>query len=111
MKETGSKDDQNDKITSEFTKLAELYHNRHGWMQAPKQLMQLQLRAMHAWCSYQAAHDFIMTLNQCLCSYNGWKIRAVGAGLAGPAAAGPIFDQLTCAKMPYELWWIVQLLL
>ena len=28
------------------------------------------------------------------------KYRAVGAG---PAAAGPIFGQLTCAKMPYEL--------
>ena len=26
--------------------------------------------------------------------------RAVGAGPAGPAAAGPIFGQLTCAKMP-----------
>ena len=29
--------------------------------------------------------------------------RAVGAGPAGPAAAGPIFGQLTRAKMPYEL--------
>ena len=29
--------------------------------------------------------------------------RAVGAGLAGPAAAGPIFGQLTHAKMLYEL--------
>ena len=38
-------------------------------------------------------------------------IRAVGAGPAGPAAAGPIFGQLTRAKMPYELWWVVQLLL
>ena len=37
--------------------------------------------------------------------------RAVGAGPAGPAAAGPIFGQLTRAKMPYELWWIVELLL
>ena len=27
--------------------------------------------------------------------------RAVGAGTAGPAAAGPIFGQLTPAKMPY----------
>ena len=27
--------------------------------------------------------------------------RAVGAGPAGPAAAGPIFGQLTRAKMPY----------
>ena len=26
--------------------------------------------------------------------------RAVGAGLAGPAAAGPIFGQLTHVKMP-----------
>ena len=34
--------------------------------------------------------------------------RAVGAG---PAAVGPIFGQLTRAKMPYELWWVVQLLL
>ena len=45
------------------------------------------------------------------------KCRAVGAGPAinwsniGPAAARPIFDQLTRAKMPYELWWVVQLLL
>ena len=30
--------------------------------------------------------------------------RAVGAGPAGPAAAGPIFGQLTRAKIPYELW-------
>ena len=37
--------------------------------------------------------------------------RAVGAGPAGPAAAGLIFGQLTRAKMPYELWWVVQLLL
>ena len=37
--------------------------------------------------------------------------RAVGAGPAGPEAAGPIFGQLTHAKMPYELWWVVQLLL
>ena len=37
--------------------------------------------------------------------------RAVGAGPAGPAAVGPIFGQLTRAKMPYELWWVVQLLL
>ena len=37
--------------------------------------------------------------------------RAVGAGPAGPAAAGPIFGQLTRAKMLYELWWVVQLLL
>ena len=29
--------------------------------------------------------------------------RAVVAGPAGPAAAGPIFGQLTRAKMPYEL--------
>ena len=29
--------------------------------------------------------------------------RAVGAGPAGPAAAGPIFGQLIRAKMPYEL--------
>ena len=29
--------------------------------------------------------------------------RAVGAGPAGPVAAGPIFGQLTRAKMPYEL--------
>ena len=28
--------------------------------------------------------------------------RAVGAGPAGPAAAGPIFGQLTRAKMPYR---------
>ena len=38
-------------------------------------------------------------------------IRAVGADPAGPAAAGPIFGQLTRAKMPYELRWVVQLLL
>ena len=31
--------------------------------------------------------------------------------MTGPAAAGPIFGQLTRAKMPYELWWVVQLLL
>ena len=37
--------------------------------------------------------------------------RAVGAGPAGPAAVGPIFGRLTRAKMPYELWWVVQLLL
>ena len=37
--------------------------------------------------------------------------RAVGAGPAGPAAAVPIFGLLTRAKMPYELWWVVQLLL
>ena len=37
--------------------------------------------------------------------------RAVGAGPAGPAAAGPIFGQLTRVKMPYELWQVVQLLL
>ena len=37
--------------------------------------------------------------------------RAVGAGPAGPAAAGPIFGQLTRAKMPYEVWWAVELLL
>ena len=37
--------------------------------------------------------------------------RAVGAGLAGPAATGPIFGQLTRAKMPYELWRVVQLLM
>ena len=35
-------------------------------------------------------------------------LRAVGAG---PAAAGPILGQLTRAKTPYELWWVVQLLL
>ena len=29
-------------------------------------------------------------------------------GPAGPAAAGPILGQLTPAKMPYELWWVVQ---
>ena len=28
--------------------------------------------------------------------------RAVRAGPASPAAAGPIFGQLTCAKMPYD---------
>ena len=37
--------------------------------------------------------------------------RAVEAGPASPAATGPIFGQLTRAKMPYELWWVVQLLL
>ena len=37
--------------------------------------------------------------------------KAVGAGPAGPAAAGSIFGQLTRAKIPYELWWAVQLLL
>ena len=36
--------------------------------------------------------------------------RAVGAGPAGPAAAGPIFGQ-ACAKMPYELRRVVQLFL
>ena len=30
---------------------------------------------------------------------------------AGPAAAGSIFGQLTRAKMPYELWSVLQLLL
>ena len=34
--------------------------------------------------------------------------RAVGAGPAGPAATGPIFGQLTHAKIPCELWWIIQ---
>ena len=38
-------------------------------------------------------------------------VRAVGAGPAGPAAAGPIFGQLTRTKMQYELWWVVQSLL
>ena len=38
------------------------------------------------------------------------RYRAVGAGPAGPAAAGPIFGQLTRTKMPDELWWFVQLL-
>ena len=36
--------------------------------------------------------------------------QTVGAGPAGPAAARPIFGQLTRVKMPYELWWVVQLL-
>ena len=30
-------------------------------------------------------------------------LRAVGAGPASVAAAGPIFGQLTLAKMPYEI--------
>ena len=42
--------------------------------------------------------------------YDTGHRRAVGAGPAGPAAAVPIFGQLTRAKMPYELWWVVQLL-
>ena len=33
----------------------------------------------------------------------GKPYRAVEAGPGGPAAAGPIFGQLTRAKMPYEL--------
>ena len=33
--------------------------------------------------------------------------RAVGAGPAGPAAAGPIVGQLTRVKMPYELRQVV----
>ena len=37
-------------------------------------------------------------------------LRVVGAGPAGPAAAGPIFGQLTRTKMLHELWWFVQLL-
>ena len=37
--------------------------------------------------------------------------RVVEAGLAGPAAAGPIFGQLTHAKMLYELRQVVQLFL
>ena len=38
-----------------------------------------------------------------------WCFRAVGAGPVGLAAAGhSIFSQLTHAKMPYELWFIVQ---
>ena len=36
--------------------------------------------------------------------------RAVGAGPADPAAAGPIFGQLTRAKMPDELRRVVQLI-
>ena len=38
-------------------------------------------------------------------------IRAIGAGPAGPAATGAIFNQLTHAKIPYELQLVVQLLL
>ena len=41
----------------------------------------------------------------------GWCSRAIGVGQAGPAAAGPIFGQLNCAKMPYELRRVVQLFL
>ena len=37
--------------------------------------------------------------------------RAVGAGPAGSAAAGPIFGQPTRAKVPYELRRVVQFLL
>ena len=43
--------------------------------------------------------------------YSQLLSRAVGAGPAGPAAAGPIFGQLTRAIMPYELRRVVQLLL
>ena len=39
------------------------------------------------------------------------RCRAVGAGPADPVATGPIFGQLTHAKMPYELWLVVPLLL
>ena len=46
-------------------------------------------------------------LSACLCTQHAWGDRAVGAGLV---AAGPIFSQLTCTKMPDELWWFVQLL-
>ena len=45
---------------------------------------------------------------------NWWpleRFRAVGAGPAGPAAAGSIFCQLTRAKISYELRRVVQLLL
>ena len=49
----------------------------------------------------------------CACVVGGWvcvggRCRAVGAG---PAAAGPIFGQLTCAKMLYEPLSVVQLML
>ena len=37
--------------------------------------------------------------------------RALGTGLAGSAAAGPIFGQPTCAKIPYELRCVVHFLL
>ena len=36
-----------------------------------------------------------MLPDKCMCNV----IRAVGAGLAGPVAAGPIFSQLTQAKI------------
>ena len=37
--------------------------------------------------------------------------RAVGAGPEGPAASGPIFGELTRAKMPYVLRRVVKFFL
>ena len=49
-------------------------------------------------------HGYASVMDNTLLTIWGFSYsRAVGAGPAGPAAAGPIFGQLTCTKMPYEL--------
>ena len=68
------------------------------------------------WMSPESTRDGIFTEKSDVVSTTiefviNTNYRAVGTGPAGPAAAGPIFGQLTHPKVPYELWWVVQLLL
>ena len=78
-------------------------------------LVSTQSREARLPCSSQSVYEIItckvplIGRSSTLCSELWWPVWEVESNEIF-RAVWPIFGQLTCAEMPYELWWAVQLL-